>query len=104
MLPEASAKNFPEALKAAREAKGFNYTQLAKLCKISPVMPSRYENREHGNHAEPNQRTWESLNEVLFGTETIADVEDTLLKDATMDELIQELKNRYAVTSITITP
>jgi transcriptional regulator with XRE-family HTH domain len=41
MLPKRTDKNFPSALKLARESKGLTYTQLAKLLDISPVMPSR---------------------------------------------------------------
>jgi transcriptional regulator with XRE-family HTH domain len=107
MLPQANSPDFPEALKKARESKGLNYTQLAKMSRISPVMPARYENRDNANFGTPNQKTWEMLNKVLFDTE-LPDFddngEDKLLKDASMDELIHELKIRYAVTSITITP
>jgi transcriptional regulator with XRE-family HTH domain len=103
MLPQANSPNFPAALKKARESKGLNYTQLAKKSRISPVMPARYENRDNANFGTPNQRTWEMLNKVLFDAELPDfDSQDKLLKNASMDELIHELKNRYGVSSITI--
>lgn len=68
-------------------------------------MPSRYKNRDHANHGEPNKRIWEALNKVLFGDETDLniDLEYKFLKNASMDELIFELKNRYGATSVIIT-
>lgn len=105
MLPRPTAENFPEELKRAREAKGFSYKQLAKFCNISEVMPSRYENRAHGNFGPPSEKTWEKLNEALFGAapSTPTRVHDRkFLDEATAEELIQALKTRGA-TSVSVT-
>lgn len=105
MLPQPDHPEFPSALKRAREALGLNFSQLAKLCDISPVMPSRYEDPKHGNFGPPSKKTWEKLNRVLFDQRTnVIDGGNTnkLLCDATVDELVQALKNRGAA-SVTLT-
>lgn len=65
-LPKVTDANFRAALKEARLAAGLNYSELARRIGIHAVMPSRYENAEHGNATLPNLGTWEKLNEVLF--------------------------------------
>ncbi len=105
MLPRPTAENFPDELKRAREARGFSYKQLAKLCNISEVMPSRYENRAHGNFGPPSEKTWEKLNEVLFGVAPSTHPrvhERKYLDETTIEELIQALKTRGA-TSVSVT-
>jgi transcriptional regulator with XRE-family HTH domain len=102
MLPNKSATEFPDALKTARESKHLNFTQLAELCDINPAMPSRYENRKHGNFGPPSDKTWNKLNQVLFGDTSLTSVEKRLLEEASIEELIQTLKNRGA-TSVTVT-
>jgi transcriptional regulator with XRE-family HTH domain len=102
MLPRPNTPEFPGALKAAREAKGLNFTQLAKLCDISPVMPSRYEDRKHSNFGPPSDKTWEKLNQVLFDSEQSDSPPEKRLEDASIEELIQALKNKGA-SSVSVT-
>lgn len=102
MLPRPNTPEFPDALKAAREAKGLNFTQLAKLCDISPVMPSRYEDRQHSNFGPPSDKTWEKLNQVLFDSEQSDSPSGKRLEDASIEELIQALKNKGA-SSVSVT-
>lgn len=104
MLPKPTDANFPEALKAAREKMNLSYSDLALRCDISSVMPSRYENREHGNFCAPRDKTWHRLNAVLFGNNE--DVENPsfnsrqLLANASMPELIAAMKNLGAVSVV----
>jgi transcriptional regulator with XRE-family HTH domain len=105
MLPRPTSPKFPDALKAARESKDLNFTQLAKLCCISPVMPSRYEDRQHSSFGPPSDKTWEKLNQVLFDTDSSTSTDPNrgkLLDEASIEELTKALKNRGA-TSVTIT-
>ncbi|MEG0968638.1 MAG: helix-turn-helix transcriptional regulator [Pseudomonas sp.] len=104
MLPDRKDVGFPEALKAAREAKGLSYTELAHAIGLNPVMPSRYENRDHSCFGAPRKDTWVKLNKVLFGTELATDAtpdDQILLGEATLEELIKELKDRGA-TSVNV--
>ena len=99
MLPLPTDPNFPEALKSAREGMGLTFSQLARAVDISPVMPARYENREHSNYCRPNQKTWQALNQVLFGSginpEAIGvDVQRAYLDEATSEDIIAELRSR----------
>jgi len=105
MLPLPNSPDFPDALKSARESKGLNFTRLAKLCDISPVMPSRYEDRQHSSFGPPSDKTWEKLNQVLFDTESSTSTDSNggkLLDEASFEELVQALKNRGAM-SVTVT-
>jgi len=105
MLPRPTSPEFPDALKGARESKGLNFTQLAKLCDISPVMPSRYEDRQHSSFCPPSDKTWEKLNQVFFDTSSSTSSDSTggqLLGEASIEKLIQALKNLGA-TSVTVT-
>ncbi|MEI6708565.1 MAG: helix-turn-helix transcriptional regulator [Methylococcales bacterium] len=107
MLPQRTDKNFPSALKLARESKGLTYTQLAKLLDISPVMPSRYENEAHSSFCTPRQDTWEKLNTVLFSeVQTNSNLvkehdERIYLDEASVEEIIHELKSR-GITNVNI--
>ncbi len=104
MLPRATSSKFPDALKAARKSKGLNFTQLAKLCEISPVMPSRYEDRDHSSFGPPSDKTWEKLNQVLFDTVSSTSRGSNrgrLLDEASIEELSQAIKKRGA-TSVNV--
>lgn len=107
MLPKPDHKRFPHALKAAREAKGLSYTEVAKAIGINPAMPSRYENPEHSCFCAPRDSTWQKLNELLSGTgspltrSSTIPIENTWLGEATVEQIIQELKARGA-SSVTI--
>lgn len=103
MLPRPTDPTFPDALKAAREAKGFTFKELADRVGISQVMPSRYENRDHSNFGPPSDKTWRKLNAVLTGTgngaediEKSADGTDISLKGASVEDIVEELKARGA--------
>lgn len=113
-LPKVTDPNFRAALKEAREAANLSYRELAKRAGIHEVMPSRYENAEHSNSTLPSLKTWEKLNEVLFASynspEGAGDARtsdntefqstlvpgEPLLKDASTDEIVAELKRRGA--------
>lgn len=95
MLPNRTNKEFPAALKEARELRGLTLTELARKAGISPTMPGRYENTESNLFTPPSQETWRKLNDVLFPQVISGStVTDLLIKDASIDELVQQLKNR----------
>lgn len=96
MLPIRTSPDFPQALKAAREAKGLSYKELADLVGINAAMPSRYENREHGNFGHPSEKTWKALNAVLFDTQNGAAHDRLTLKAASVQDIVAELKARGA--------
>lgn len=93
MLPNPKSDNFPTQLRRQRKVAGLTLTQLAEAAGIANVMPGRYERGE----TVPTMLTWQKLNEVLFGAEAeeeeIPSFESTL-ENATIEELIEELKNR----------
>lgn len=91
-LPDRNSAEFPEALKKAREAKNLSYSELARAIGISVVMPSRYENRDNALFSTPSQDTWRKLNEFLTSDE----VNINLLKNFSLDELVEEIKRRGA--------
>lgn len=57
-------------------------------------MPSRYENRLHSHFGPPSDKTWRRLNEALF--EDAAPEAGPRLADASVEELVAELKRRGA--------
>lgn len=115
-LPKVTDPNFRAALKKERLAAGLSFRELARRAGIHEVMPSRYENAEHSNATLPTLKTWEKLNEVLFGgssdsagIEAPANASSTgsasaslpnarLLRDAPIDEIVAELKRRGAAS------
>lgn len=101
MLPKPTDNSFPEALKAAREAKKLSFKQLAELVCISQVMPSRYENRDHSNFGPPSEKTWKKLDAVLSddqADEFSSPTSSAILKNFSVEEIIIELKSRGAKT------
>lgn len=104
MLPKPTDPSFPEALKAARESCRLTFKQLAELAEISSVMPSRYENRGHSCFGPPSEKTWKKLNAVLCGDEEVqsAVVERLCLEDASVEEIVAELKFRRGALSVKI--
>ena len=94
LLPDRNAENFPEALKAARQAKSLSYSDLAKAIGIHVVMPSRYENRDHQEFTAPSQKTWEKLNSFFTGN----DVLEHPLAEIPLEQLIEEVKRRGAIS------
>ncbi len=103
MLPEASSKDFPAALKRTREAKNMSRAQLARAAGIHQVMPRRYEEPDCNEFTKPTHTTWLSINKALgFDTnETTSKVSENniSLDTASIDEIVNELKKRnIAVT------
>jgi len=115
-LPKITDPNFRPALKEARLNAKLSFRELAKRADIHEVMPSRYENAAHSNATLPSLKTWEKLNEVLFGdvpcdagveAPSNAPVTESidaplpyarLLRDAPIDEIVAELKRRGAAS------
>jgi ribosome-binding protein aMBF1 (putative translation factor) len=99
MLPESTSKDFPEALKRAREAKGMSRAALARTAGIHQVMPRRYEDPECGEFARPTYNTWLALNKAL-GFESKENSiskpsESSIpLAEASTDEIVNELRKR----------
>lgn len=95
MLPNPKSENFPSQLRRERKGADLTLTQLAEAAEISNVMPGRYERGE----AVPTMQTWQKLNEALFGEEVEVDEIpsfDSSLETATIEALVEELKNRGA--------
>jgi len=99
MLASPTHKNFANSLRDARKAMGWTQDQLAAEAGISKVMPSRYER----GASKPEMDTWLKLNKVLFPDVADSDLDAVVeeeevevldIKDATVEELIQELKSR----------
>ena len=65
MLPKASSKEFPTALKQTRQSQGLSRTELARRAGIHAVMPRRYEEVECVDFTTPSQKTWAALNAAL---------------------------------------
>lgn len=95
MLPNPQSPKFPSALKAAREQRGMSRAELAKAAGIHEVMPRRYEERDCGEFSSPRMGTWLALNKAL-GFEVESEKEDSgvFLSEASLEEIVQELKNR----------
>lgn len=102
MLPLPDSKDFPRALKEARLAKGLSRAALAKLAGIHPVMPRRYEEPECGEFARPSASTYQALLSVFTaeGQPSVTDTCVVSLQDASIDEIISELKSRGATVSL----
>lgn len=97
MLPQRNSKEFPTALKLAREKKGLTNTQLAEAIDINTVMIGRYEHSCAPKYfSVPSLDTWNKLNNYLFdGVDSkIEYIKD--ISEFSTDELINELKNRGA--------
>jgi len=101
MLAAPTSKTFAASLRSARKAKGWTQDQLAVEAEISGVMPGRYER----GVSKPELSTWLKLNAALFPDaedeelnavmEEVEAQPDMLdIKDATVEQLIQELKSR----------
>lgn len=118
MLPDRKSKEFPAALREARISKGLNMKQLAAEIGIDGAMIGRYEDPNHSWHSQPSQKTWERLNAFLFSdsAKTDADLSNntvsatgksakslTPLGEATIEEIVNELKKRGATVDIRFT-
>jgi transcriptional regulator with XRE-family HTH domain len=118
MLPDRESKEFPAALREARKSKGLNMKQLAAAIGIDGAMIGRYEDPNHSWHSKPSQKTWERLNAFLFSddTKTAANLLNntasaagksakslTPLSEATIEEIVSELKKRGATVDIRFT-
>ncbi|PSU48289.1 XRE family transcriptional regulator [Photobacterium frigidiphilum] len=97
MLPEPNSGNFPRQLRRERKNAELTLAELAESAEISNVMPGRYERGE----AVPTMQTWQKLNKALFGEEGEIPSFDSSLETATIEELVEELKNR-GVTKVNL--
>lgn len=107
-LPPSTSKDFPQALKAAREAKGMSRAELAHAVNIHQVMPRRYEEPDCGEFTRPRPATWLALNRVLGfePDEASAKAEQAsetpvLLREATIEDIVAELHRRSIVPAFT---
>lgn len=101
-LPNPQTSDFPQALKAAREASGMSRAQLARAANIHAVMPRRYEEPDCGEFARPTTNTWMALNRALGFHENpleqpVPRAVELLLSTATLEEIIAELHSRNVV-------
>lgn len=103
-LPSREDPTFPDALKAAREARNLSYSDLARAIGISTVMPSRYENPKHSLFGVPSKDTWRKLNDFFKSSTNVqksSKGKAPPLSEYSVDELIAEIKRRGA-TSVQI--
>lgn len=108
MLPHPSSPEFPAALKAAREARGMSRAELARGAGIHSVMPRRYEEPNCGEFTRPSERTVLALNRALgFVQEAPAEsstvlAEETVpLRQASVDQIVAELRRRGIAVTLT---
>ena len=103
MLPNFDSPDFPEALRARREALKLSQTTLAKLAGISTVMPVRYEKKDSSYFTRPSYKTWVALNKALgyevdeSAVQTTIDLQKEYvlsLKDVSLDKIAEELQRR----------
>jgi 3-deoxy-7-phosphoheptulonate synthase len=73
MLPKATSRDFPLALRVAREAQAMSRAELARRAGIHGVMPRRYEEQDCGDFTTPGNKTWLALNAALGFSEDLAD-------------------------------
>lgn len=101
MLAAPTSKNFATSLRDARKAKGWTQDQLAEKADISKVMPGRYER----GVSKPELSTWLKLNAAFFPDVEVGELNAVVeeietepevldIKEATVEQLIQELKSR----------
>jgi ribosome-binding protein aMBF1 (putative translation factor) len=99
MLPDPTSKDFPEALKRAREARDMSRAALARAAGIHQVMPRRYEEPECGEFTRPTYNTWLALNKALGFEPKENSVakpsgDSIPLAEASTDEIVDELRKR----------
>lgn len=74
-----------------------NRSQLSRAAGIHSVMIGRYEDRNSTQFTQPTHNTWLALNRAL-GMQTPASATGTpssvLLEDATIDQIVANLKAR----------
>jgi transcriptional regulator with XRE-family HTH domain len=118
MLPDRNSPEFPAALRLARLSKGLNMKQLAAAIGIDGAMIGRYEDPNHSWHSKPSQKTWDLLNTFLF-TNNVNSATDFLIEkksatdtsmrsttplgEASIEEIVSELKKRGATVDIRFT-
>ncbi|MGS0941036.1 helix-turn-helix domain-containing protein [Pseudomonas luteola] len=98
MLPNPNARNFSEALRAARKTAGMTQSQLSTAAGFYSGMVGLYERRVH----RPDADSWMKLNKVLFPEAEITaptempedDEVEVMLKEASVEEILEELTRR----------
>jgi transcriptional regulator with XRE-family HTH domain len=97
VLPNPSSPSFPDALKTARESAGLNRLELAKKAGIHHVMIGRYEDKQNQQFTRPTIRTWMALSKALECSTRLQfppPQKEVSLPDATIEQIVGELKNR----------
>lgn len=102
MLPDRNSPEFPAALKAAREAKGWTRAKLAQEAKIHAVMPRRYEEPDCSEFARPTQDSYVKLSKALGFT--IVGDDDIVLNKASLEEIVAELASRGIGVTLAFAP
>ena len=107
MLPTPKSTTFASELKSERKKAGFTQGDLSEKVGISKIMPGRYERGQ----SIPTMKTWQRLNQVLFGREATEEEMITVttpldseslepapptLDTVSVEEIIEELKRRGA--------
>lgn len=100
MFPDRTTPEFSKALKKEREKRNLTHADVAKSIGIHAGMIGRYEKDKSEQYAShPSQVTWRKLNELFFPTPKNS--VSNSLSQCSIDEIIDELKNRGA-TSVTL--
>ncbi len=107
MLPIPESSNFSRVLKAKRLALGITRTELANQAGVNLNSIRRYEEPTAKDHCRPNVTSWKAICDALtYFVSTLPNIdqekllniqldlipEERLLKDATIDELIETLQ------------
>lgn len=106
-LPPVTDPAFRQKLREARVARNLSQYALAKLAGVALVMPKRYEDASDKYATLPNASTWAKLNAVLFPADAAPSPDEPAtgktvkpLEDASIEEIVAELKRRGAVSVI----
>ena len=106
-LPPVTDPAFRQKLLEARVARNLSQYALAKLAGVALVMPKRYEDASDKYATLPNASTWAKLNAVLFPADAAPSPDEPAtgktvkpLEDASIEEIVAELKRRGAVSVI----
>ena len=93
MLPSREDESFGKAVRAAREKQNLSRAQLAERMPVHEKSLAKIEN----GRVTPNPKTVEKIERALFGDSSgnaDAEQDDLALADATVEEILEELKYR----------
>lgn len=97
MKLDINSDNFAEQFTAALEESGHTVADIARLCGVSRTAISAYK-----TGAKPRKDQLDKLNEIFSGDNDLQELalqhpaEHITLKDASIEEIIEELKRRGA--------